>query len=173
MIESDNDTVSPSTQIFRNNVFQNNAYTFFFDHQVPNTNDNVQIIFTNNLVNDTQYVDPMSFHGNYSGLYIPFNDNLLSLNSTVELGTRPYSNGPLVSGNFWAHPNGSGFSQTGTDADRDGFVDSAFELFGDANIGVAYDYHPYSLDFDVNSWVPLTLPAIINAARQLQSGCSL
>ncbi|MCW4025018.1 MAG: right-handed parallel beta-helix repeat-containing protein [Candidatus Bathyarchaeota archaeon] len=161
MIESDNDTVSASTQIFRNNVFQNNAYTFFFDQEVPTGDSNVTVIFTNNLVNDTQYVDPLSFHGNFSGTYIPFNESFLSLNGTIALGIRPYSNGPLVSGNFWAHPDGTGFSQTGTDADQDGFIDAPFELFGNAVIGVAYDYHPYSLDFDVNSWVPITLPAII------------
>ena len=67
----------------------------------------------------------------------------------------------LVSGNFWAKPDGSGFSQTGTDADKDGFVDSAFELFNDADVGLAYDYHPYSLGFDINTWVPINLPAVI------------
>jgi parallel beta-helix repeat protein len=161
MIEADNDTISANTQIYRDNIFQNNQYTFFFDYQVPTSDRNVTVIFTNNLVNDTQYVDTLSFHGNFSGTYIPFNDSFLSLNGTVGLGTRPYSNGPLVSGNFWAHPDGSGFSQTGTDADQDGFIDAPFELFGNAAIGVAYDYHPYSLDFDMNSWVPINLPAII------------
>jgi parallel beta-helix repeat protein len=161
MIESDNDTISANTQIYRDNIFQSNQYTFFFDHAVPTSDSNVTVIFTNNLVNDTQYVDPLSFHGNFSGTYIPFNDSFLSLNSTVTLGTRPYSNGPLVSGNFWAHPDDTGPSQTGTDADQDGFIDTPFDLFGNAAIGMAYDYHPYSLDFDVNSWVPITLPAII------------
>ena len=47
------------------------------------------------------------------------------------------------------------------DADKDGFVDSAFELFNDADVGLAYDYHPYSLGFDINTWVPINLPAVI------------
>ena len=96
----------------------------------------VKIVFTNNLVNDTTNVDPAGLNATFSGPYLPFNSDLLCLNGTVQLGTRP-SNGPLVSGNFWAKPDGSGFSQTGTDADKDGFVDSAFELFNDANVGLS------------------------------------
>ncbi len=160
IFEVDNETI-PYTQTFTNNVFHNNTYTFFFDYELPISRNDVKIVFTNNLVNDTTNVDPAGFNATFSGSYLPFNSDLLSLNGTVQLGTRPYSNGPLVSGNFWAKPDGSGFSQTGTDADKDGFVDSAFELFNDAAVGLAYDYYPYSLGFDINTWVPINLPAVI------------
>jgi parallel beta-helix repeat protein len=160
IFEADNETI-PHTQTFANNVFHNNTYTFLFAYELPSSRNDVKIVFTNNLVNDTTNVDPAGFNATFSGPYLPFNHDLLSLNGTVQLGGRPYSNGPLVSGNFWAKPDGSGFSQTGTDADKDGFVDSAFELFNDTDVGLAYDYHPYSLGFDINTWVSVNLPAVI------------
>ncbi len=45
--------------------------------------------------------------------------------------------GPYLGGNFWAHPNGTGFSQTCADADKDGICDSNYTL--DAN---NTDYQP-------------------------------
>ncbi|HJH31161.1 MAG TPA: hypothetical protein C5S50_03000 [Methanosarcinaceae archaeon] len=35
---------------------------------------------------------------------------------------------PYLSGNFWAYPNGTGFSQTCADEDRDGICDSSYTL---------------------------------------------
>ena len=37
---------------------------------------------------------------------------------------------PLLGGNFWGRPNGSGFSQTSTDADRDGISDRPYRVSG-------------------------------------------
>jgi hypothetical protein len=36
--------------------------------------------------------------------------------------------GPYLGGNFWAHPNGTGFSQTHADLDRDGICDEPFVM---------------------------------------------
>ena len=36
--------------------------------------------------------------------------------------------GPFLGGNYWAHPNGTGHSQTCTDANNDGFCDSQFDI---------------------------------------------
>ncbi|ADI74089.1 periplasmic copper-binding protein [Methanohalobium evestigatum Z-7303] len=36
--------------------------------------------------------------------------------------------GPYIGGNYWAHPDGTGFSQTCTDANNDGFCDSEFNI---------------------------------------------
>ena len=36
--------------------------------------------------------------------------------------------GPFVSGNFWANPEGTGFSETGTDEDGNGLCDSRYEI---------------------------------------------
>ena len=140
------------------NVFQNNDYTFFFDYSPITVAPNQKIVFSNNLVNDTAYVDPVGLSEFTNAIFAP---NSISLNGTVQFGDRPIGNGPYISGNYWAHPNGQGPSQTGADLDKDGFLDAAYELFGNATVGAAYDYHPYSGKFDVNQWVNITLPATI------------
>lgn len=38
--------------------------------------------------------------------------------------------GPYIGGNYWAHPDGSGFSETHPDADGDGFCDESFTFDG-------------------------------------------
>ena len=48
--------------------------------------------------------------------------------------------GPYLGGNFWAYPNGTGFSQTCTDTDKDGICDL-----------------PYTLDGSNTDYLPLTL----------------
>jgi hypothetical protein len=50
----------------------------------------------------------------------------------------------MIGGNYWAHPNGTGPSQTGADADHDGFLDAPFDLFGNQTV---FDYLPYSSSF--------------------------
>ncbi|NLF88478.1 hypothetical protein GX563_06610 [Candidatus Bathyarchaeota archaeon] len=149
---------SNNTYIIQNNNFQNNQYTFFFDYRPTTTSENTKLVFNNNLVNDTCYVDPVGLNEYTNSSITP---KILNLNSTVQFGDRPYGNGPYISGNYWAYPNGTGPSQTGIDADKDGFIDAPFELFDNATAGTAYDYHPYSDQFDVNQWVNITLPAEI------------
>ena len=50
-----------------------------------------------------------------------------SWNTTKQTGTNIIG-GPSLGGNFWGYPNGTGFSQTCTDADSDGICDSAYTL---------------------------------------------
>ncbi|APH39579.1 NosD domain-containing protein [Methanohalophilus halophilus] len=38
--------------------------------------------------------------------------------------------GPSIGGNYWAHPDGTGHSETCTDASNDGFCDSSFYISG-------------------------------------------
>ena len=40
----------------------------------------------------------------------------------------------MIGGNYWAHPNGTGPSQTGADANHDGFADAPFDLFGNQTV---------------------------------------
>jgi parallel beta-helix repeat protein len=37
--------------------------------------------------------------------------------------------GPSIGGNYWSNPTGTGYSDTGADANRDGFVDMPYKLF--------------------------------------------
>jgi parallel beta-helix repeat (two copies) len=50
-------------------------------------------------------------------------------NTTKTAGTNIVG-GPFIGGNFWAKPDGTGFSQTATDADGDGIADVAYKLLG-------------------------------------------
>ena len=141
-----------NTLVYHNNYFVNDNFTFDFNYQLPSNFTNQQIYFYNNLVNDSAYVNPDSFGDN--GGYVPPN-TVFHLNTTQQTGTRTYSSGSRIGGNFWAYPNGTGFSQTGTDANHDGFTDAAFDLFGNETI---YDYFPYSSSYVSN----LTLTAGTN-----------
>jgi parallel beta-helix repeat protein len=49
-------------------------------------------------------------------------------NTTNQSGARIFGNGTDIGGNFWADPAGTGFSQTCTDVDHDGFCDWAYDL---------------------------------------------
>ncbi|HEY9753795.1 MAG TPA: hypothetical protein V6C97_01395 [Oculatellaceae cyanobacterium] len=74
--------------------------------------------------------------------------NVLYLNTTLQAGQRvTLDGGRMIGGNYWAHPNGTGYSQTAIDANHDGFADAPFDLFGNQTI---YDYLPYSNSFQEN-----------------------
>jgi len=65
-------------------------------------------------------------------------------NTTNTSGTNIVG-GPNMGGNYWASPDGTGFSETSStcnDTDFDGFCDSAFDIFGDMT---QYDYLPLTL----------------------------
>ena len=53
--------------------------------------------------------------------------------------------GPKVGGNYWASPDGTGFSQTNPDANGDGFIDVPLQI-AEQN----FDYYPLA----VYSWYP-------------------
>ncbi len=49
-------------------------------------------------------------------------------NVTEQLGTRVYSNGSEIGGNYWTNSTGNGYSDTCTDANTDGFCDIPYIL---------------------------------------------
>jgi hypothetical protein len=116
----------------------------------PNNCTNEKLYFYNNLVNDTNYVNPYSFSEYNSGPNLPFNSSILIFNVPLQTGTRVYSNGGMIGGNYWAYPNGTGPSQTGTDSNHDGFIDTPFDIFNNASIGTFYDYLPMSTGYISN-----------------------
>jgi cell division septation protein DedD len=134
-------------QLVYGNIFRNNNYTFFLLNNQPNNLTLQKLFFYNNFVNDSAAVDPVCFNSTYSANYLPFNSTVFAFNTTLQTGTRIYGNGPQIGGNFWANPSGTGLSQTGADSDKNGFIDAAFELFGNATIGIAYDYLPLSTGY--------------------------
>lgn len=148
-----NSTCSYTVQ---NNNLQGNINTFFFDYNLIVGATSQKLVFSNNLVNDSAYVDPIGFQEFTTSA---FAEKVVNLNSTLGDGTRIYSSGPSVGGNFWAYPNGTGPSQTGADTDHDGFIDSKFSLFTNASWGNAYDYLPLSSGYTVPTTpTPTTSP---------------
>lgn len=129
------------------NTFTYNNNTFFFDYELASDCTSQKLNFYNNYVNDIAYVDPNCLNDTYLSSYMPFNPAVLNFNTTLQPGARVYSYGTMIGGNYWAHPDGTGPSQTGTDANHDGFIDTSFDFFGNTSIGVFYDYYPYSSNY--------------------------
>ncbi len=67
------------------------------------------------------------FYNNYVNNFRNANINTrdVTWNIPKTLG-RNIVGGPYIGGNFWAKPDGTGFSQTATDADGDGIIDSVY-----------------------------------------------
>jgi hypothetical protein len=89
-----------------------------------------QNLFYNNLFNNTEN---FNFFGSLKANY---------WNTTKQLGTRIYSPGTEIGGNYWTNSTGNGYSDTCEDADQDGFCDSPHILETD-NV----DYLPLSDEF--------------------------
>jgi len=119
--------VNVTNVTIRNNKIEGNTYGlqeslmlgtgYFFD-----------IYIYNNLFNQTTntYIqNPDRFSGYW--------------NTTRQTGTRIYSAGTEIGGNYWTNPSGNGYSDTCTDADNDGFCDNSYTVATN-NI----DYLPYS-----------------------------
>ncbi|MCK4429559.1 MAG: right-handed parallel beta-helix repeat-containing protein, partial [Candidatus Aenigmarchaeota archaeon] len=49
-------------------------------------------------------------------------------NTTKQNGTRIYSTGTQIGGNYWTNPNGTGYSDTCIDANDDNFCDASYNL---------------------------------------------
>jgi len=117
-------TSSNYNVLINNIINSNNQYGIFLDTVDSNT------IYNNILNNSINF-----------GYYRSTNNNFW--NTTKTQGTNIVG-GLYLGGNFWANPSGTGFSQTCTDADRDGICDSPYVL-GLNNT----DYLPLSLNFTI------------------------
>jgi len=68
--------------------------------------------------------------------------NIKGWNTTLTSGTNIIG-GPYIGGNYWAKPDGTGFSQTAVDANGDGIADSAY-VIDENNI----DYLPFTAKYN-------------------------
>lgn len=82
----------------------------------------------NNMFNNTENFDS-------------YESNINTWNATNQSGTNIIG-GPILGGNFWANPEGTGFSQTCRDVNGDGICDKSYTLNA-RNI----DYLPLSMNF--------------------------
>ncbi len=110
-----------------NSTFFNNAIGIFL-----NTASNNNIY--NNLFNN---INNLKFYGTISPN---------TWNTIKQEGSRIYSTGECIGGNYWANLTGQGYSDYCEDSDMDGFCDEEYEITEDKN---NEDYLPLS-----NKYVP-------------------
>ncbi|OYT43639.1 MAG: hypothetical protein B6U88_00380 [Candidatus Aenigmarchaeota archaeon ex4484_56] len=121
--DSDNNTIANST--IANNT-DAGLYLDKYSSDDPENNTIYNCLF-NNSVN------------------VKIDDNITGenyFNTTKQLGTRIYSNGNYIGGNYWTNPSGTGYSDTCNDTDHDGFCDNPLNLSNGTS--VAWDYLPLS-----------------------------
>ena len=110
-----------------NYINSNYNHGIYLSSSLPSSNsNNIYNNYFNNTVN-------FGFTGSYTGI------------NTWNITRTSYTNiigGPYLGGNFWANPDGTGFSQTCADPDKDGICNSIYAL-ASGNV----DY------------LPLTIPA--------------
>jgi len=116
---------------FSYNVLQNNSgmgiNIDYYSSKVSNNS------FYNNLLNNTDNV----------GVDIRIlGDGNNTWNTTKQIGTRIYSNGEKIGGNYYTNSTGTGYSDTCTDTDYDGFCDTEY-----TNEGNGIDYLPLSDEY--------------------------
>jgi parallel beta-helix repeat protein len=70
----------------------------------------------------------------------PFKANAWSVTPGTAWNPANIVGGPKVGGNYWSRPDGTGFSQTNTDANGDGFVDIPYAI-----VAQNIDYYPLAL----------------------------
>jgi parallel beta-helix repeat protein len=99
-----------------NNVSSNNYGSYWLGGGIYLSNSNDSKIYNNNFNNINNFYI-------YNSNINAWNITKFTLNSGINV-----VGGPHLGGNFWANQNGTGFSQTCTDADRDGICDAQYTL---------------------------------------------
>ena len=117
-----------NNNIVKNSKIENNTYGIWIGSGYSNNK-----IF-NNLFNNTDNV------------YLIGTINQNIWNTTRQLGTRIYSAGNYIGGNYWTNSTGNGYSDTCTDSNTDGFCDNAYDI--GANGSAGYDYLAYSNKYE-------------------------
>jgi len=130
---SDNNTIANSTI---SNSIDAGLYFDEYDLDDPENNTIYNCLF-NNSVNVK--IDDGISNPNY-------------FNTTKQLGTRIYSNGNYIGGNYYTNSTGNGYSDICIDSNHDGFCDNALNL--SSGTSKAYDYLPYSDEFIPDSIPP-------------------
>lgn len=137
--------------LIRDSIVNNNGGGIFISGWSTNN-----IIRKVNITNNNQYgILSMSMIGNYiynnlfnntqNVIYLS-NRFLNHWNTTKQIGTRIYSSGTEIGGNYWTNSLGNGYSDMCIDFNTDGFCDIQYYLY-DYNI----DYFPLSNKYTITS----------------------
>ncbi|NVM23691.1 MAG: right-handed parallel beta-helix repeat-containing protein, partial [Desulfobacterales bacterium] len=135
LTSSDNNTLTNNTA--NNNTIGIALYDLSSNNTLTNNT-------ADNNINTGIYLESSSNNSIYNNYFNNTNNTGFNgaTNNTWNTTQTPGVNiagGPYLGGNFWAYPNGTGFSQTCIDADFDGICDSSYS-FGSGNV----DYLPLS-----------------------------
>ncbi len=141
-LQNNNPGGSTSYNMLSSNTFSNNSYGISLESYYSSSDNRIYNNFFNNTINFY-----FRFWGYYTVDHNYWNETKISGTNIV--------GGPYIAGNFWAYPNGSGFSQTCTDDNKDGICNSPYVL--DAN---NTDYLPLSMNLNVRYTYGGILPPI-------------
>ncbi|MCK5063394.1 MAG: right-handed parallel beta-helix repeat-containing protein, partial [Candidatus Aenigmarchaeota archaeon] len=135
----------------RSNIINNNIISIGFGNAIYLGSSNINTIINNNVtvtgvLNRAIYVESSTSNIIYNNLFnsstpFTFGGSILinNWNTTKQAGTRIYSDGTQIGGNYWTNPTKTGYSDTCIDSDVDDFCDVGYDLSGD---GKNIDYLP-------------------------------
>jgi len=106
--------------------YHNSNYNYVYNNSITDLKDwgGGALYFWD--VNDYNYIYN-NFLNTTANTYSVNSEQILYLNITKQPGTRIYTEGHEIGGNFWAKPDGTGFSETCADQNADGFCDSSYQ----------------------------------------------
>jgi len=157
--------VGSNYNVFNNSVFYNDFYTIYTDSDgnvfsnltIENGYEGVDIEGYGNVLKDSiirnnscglyLYLDYAGNNLIYNNIFNNTNNFCYDLygiahsnyfNTTLTLGTNIVG-GPYIGGNYWGSPDGTGYSDTCSDSNKDGICDSPYTLTSN---GPNIDYLP-------------------------------
>jgi len=154
-VTSSHNTFSNLTANFNSDygiqISRNSDYNVIANSTIAN-NEDAGLYLDESSSSDPEYNKIYNCLFNNSGTYgnVRIDDGIAGenyFNITKQLGTRIYSDGNYIGGNYWTSSTGDGYSDTCTDADHDGFCDDPLNL--SYGTSVAWDYLPLSDEYSV------------------------
>jgi parallel beta-helix repeat protein len=136
LMRSDSNTI-------KNSIIQGNSQYGIYLFRAGSSGAN---LIYNNLFNNTvNFYFSVTIYANY-------------WNTTRQEGTRIYSFGNEIGGNYWTNPEGTGYSDTCTDADKDGFCDDPYVLATDNvdYLALSNEYSPPPTTTTTTTTLPTT-----------------
>lgn len=114
------------------NKLSNNYYAIFLNESSNNT-------LTRNIVSNSSSSGIQLVNSGSNIIYDNYFNNTINIQMSDSAGNSwnianaagtNIVGGPSIGGNYWAHPDGTGHSETCTDANNDGFCDLSFYITG-------------------------------------------